>query len=191
MNEQKNIGYGFCGSFCTLAQSVEQLRTLVAAGYNMHPIMTEITYTTDTRFGNCADFIAEIESICGRPILHTIPQVEPIGPKGYLDALIISPCTGNTIGKISGGIYDSSVTLAIKAELRNHKPVILALATNDGLSGSAGNIGRLLTMHNIYFVPMAQDDPIHKPDSLIADFSLIEATLTEALAGRQLKPVYM
>lgn len=191
MNEQKNIGYGFCGSFCTLAQSVEQLRTLVAAGYNMHPIMTEITYTTDTRFGNCADFIAEIESICGRPILHTIPQVEPIGPKGYLDALIIAPCTGNTIGKISGGIYDSSVTLAIKAELRNHKPVILALATNDGLSGSAGNIGRLLTMHNIYFVPMAQDDPIHKPDSLIADFSLIEATLTEALAGRQLKPIYM
>lgn len=113
MNEQKNIGYGFCGSFCTLAQSVEQLRTLVAAGYNMHPIMTEITYTTDTRFGNCADFIAEIESICGRPILHTIPQVEPIGPKGYLDALIIAPCTGNTIGKISGGIYDSTMTIII------------------------------------------------------------------------------
>lgn len=113
MNEQKNIGYGFCGSFCTLAQSVEQLRVLAARGYSMHPIMSEITYTTDTRFGSCADFIAEIEGICGRPILHTIPQVEPIGPKGYLDALIVAPCTGNTVGKLANGIYDTAITIII------------------------------------------------------------------------------
>jgi len=191
MISQKSIGYGFCGSFCTLAQSVEQLRALVNQGYALHPIMSEMTYSTDTRFGLCADFIAEVEDICGRSILHTIPQVEPIGPKGYLDALIIAPCTGNTIGKLANGIYDTSITMAVKAQLRNHKPVILAIATNDGLSGSAKNIGRLLTMHNLYIVPMQQDDPLHKPDSLISDFSKIEATLLAALEGRQLRPIYV
>ncbi|MEG0541700.1 MAG: dipicolinate synthase subunit B [Angelakisella sp.] len=191
MSSQKSIGYGFCGSFCTLAQSVEQLRALGNQGYALHPIMSEITYSTDTRFGLCADFINEIECICGRSILHTIPQVEPIGPKGYLDALIIAPCTGNTIGKLANGIYDTSITMAVKAQLRNHKPVILAIATNDGLSGSAKNIGRLLTMHNLYIVPMQQDDPLHKPDSLISDFSKIEATLLAALEGRQLRPIYV
>lgn len=190
MSDGKNIGYGLCGSFCTLAQSVEQLRTLAAGGYNLYPILSEITYSTDTRFGNAADFIREIESICGRPVLHTIPQVEPIGPRGYLDALIIAPCTGNTVGKLANGIYDSSITMAAKAELRNHKPVILAVATNDGLGNSAGNIGRLMAVRHLYFVPMGQDDPVGKPESLIAHFDRIEATLESALSGKQLQPIY-
>lgn len=190
MSEQISVGYAFCGSFCTLAQSIAQLRMLSEKGYALHPIMSDITYSTDTRFGKCADFIAEIEGICGRAILHTIPQVEPIGPRSYLDALIIAPCTGNTVGKLANCIYDSNVSMAAKAQLRNHKPVVLAVATNDGLSMSAGNIGRLMAVRNIYFVPMLQDDILHKPESLIADFNKLEETLQSALAGKQLQPVY-
>lgn len=190
MNTPKNIGYGFCGSFCTLAQSMTALQGLAEKDYNLYPIMSEITYSTDTRFGRCEDFCHQAEAICGRPVLHTIPQVEPIGPKSYLDALIVAPCTGNSLGKLASGIYDSSICLAVKAQVRNHKPVILAVATNDGLGSSARSIGQLLSMRHIYFVPMAQDDPVGKPESLIADFGQIEATLMAALAGRQLQPVY-
>lgn len=190
MNRPITIGYCMCGSFCTLAQSVAVLHDLAERDYLIYPIMSEITYSTDTRFGSCEDLRSRVESICGRPVLHTIPQVEPIGPKGYLDALIVAPCTGNTIGKLANGIYDTSVTMAVKAQLRNHKPVLLAVATNDGLGASARNIGRLLAARNLYFVPMSQDDPVGKPESLISDFDKIAPALTAALEGRQLQPVY-
>lgn len=190
MNSPITIGYALCGSFCTLAQSISALQGLAENDYYIYPLMSEITYSTDTRFGRCEDFRNRVEDICGRPVMHTIPQVEPIGPKGYLDALIVMPCTGNTLGKLANGIYDSAVTMAVKAQLRNHRPVILGLATNDGLGASAINIGRLLTTRNVYFVPMAQDDPVGKPESLIADFDRLEDTLLAAMRGKQLQPVY-
>ena len=185
-----SVGYCLCGSFCTLGQSIAVLQTLAEKAYDLHPIMSEITYSTDTRFGRCQDIRERVEAICGRPVLHTIPQVEPIGPRAYLDVLVVAPCTGNTLGKLAGGIYDTSVTLAVKAQLRNHRPVALAVATNDGLGNSAQNIGRLMAVRGLYFVPMAQDDPVGKPESLVADFGRIEDTLCAALAGRQLQPVY-
>lgn len=190
MNSPLTVGYGLCGSFCTLAESIAALQGLGEMGYSLYPILSEITYSTDTRFGECQQFRNQIETICGKPVLHTIPQVEPIGPKNYLDALIVAPCTGNTLGKLANGIYDTSITMAVKAQLRNHKPVILAIATNDGLGASAKNIGRLMSVRNLYFVPMAQDDRVHKPESLIADFGRIGQTLSAALEGRQLQPVY-
>lgn len=184
------VGFAMCGSFCTLDRVIEELRLLVEDEYDVIPIMSEMTYTTDTRFGKSEDFIREIEDVCGRPILHTIPQVEPIGPKGLLDILVIAPCTGNTLGKLACGIFDTSVTMAAKAHLRNHRPVLIAVSTNDGLSTSAKNIGKLLAQKNIYFVPMSQDDPQRKPDSLVANYSKLISTLQAALEGKQLEPIY-
>ena len=190
MNKPK-LGYALCGSFCTLAQSVQVLEELAAEGcYDLYPIMSGITYETDTRFGKAEEFRRRVESACGREILHTIPQVEPIGPKGYLDVLVVAPCTGNTLSKLASGITDSSVTMAVKAHLRNQKPVVLALATNDALSGSAKGLGTLLGAKGIYFVPMAQDDPEKKPASLIADFHRIPEAVQAALEGRQLEPIF-
>ena len=148
-----------------------------------------LLYTSDSRFGDAAGFQARIEKICGRPIIQTIPQAEPIGPKKLLDALVIAPCTGNTIAKLANGITDTTVTMAAKAHLRNSRPVILAVSTNDGLSANGKNIGELMNRKNIYFVPFGQDDPVHKPCSLVADFALIGPTIHEALEGRQIQPV--
>lgn len=186
-----SIGYCLCGSFCTLERSIAALQALAEQGYDLHPIMSEITYATDTRFGRCQDFREQIEAICGRPVLHTIPQVEPIGPKAYLDALVVAPCTGNTLGKLAHGIYDTSVTMAVKAQLRNHRPVVLAVSTNDGLGNSAQSIGRLMAVRGVYFVPMAQDDPVGKPESLVADLTHLEEAVCQALQGHQLQPVYV
>ncbi len=183
------VGYALCGSFCTLQQSIEQLGVLKEK-YELYPIMSPLTYTTDTRFGRAEDFIWMVEDACGRKVINTITEVEPIGPKGYLDALVVAPCTGNTLGKLATGISDTPVTMAAKAQLRNKKPVQLAVSTNDGLSASAKNIGLLLNTSNIYFVPMAQDDPVNKPTSLIADFKRIPEALEKALERKQLQPVY-
>jgi len=183
------IGYALCGSFCTLRESMNTLRKLRETHSDITPIMSEITYATDTRFGKAADFIAEAEDICGKPVIHTIDGAEPIGPRALLDLIIISPATGNTISKIAAGITDSSVTMAVKAHLRNGRPVLIALSSNDALSGSASSLGKLLVKKNMFFVPFGQDDPFNKPTSIKADFTKLEAAAAEAVQGRQLQPL--
>ncbi len=185
------VGYAMCGSFCTLKRAVEELKVLKEKGFDIYPIMSPITYSTDTRFGKAADFIKEVEETCGKKIISTVKEAEPIGPKALFDVLVISPCTGNTLGKIANGITDSSVAMAAKAHLRNARPLVLAIATNDALSASAKNIGSLLNTKNVYFVPFGQDDAFKKPTSLISDFSLIYDTVISALDGKQLQPILL
>ncbi|MEE0839009.1 MAG: dipicolinate synthase subunit B [Acutalibacteraceae bacterium] len=184
-------GYAMCGSFCTISDSMTALRNLAETGMNIIPIMSPILYNTDTRFTEHISLQNRVKEITGNDILHTIEQAEPIGPKKLLDVLIVAPCTGNTLGKLANGITDTSVTMAVKAHLRNNKPVILAIATNDALSASAKNIGVLLNTKNIYFVPYRQDDAINKPTSMIADFTKIYDTITNALQGKQLQPLLL
>ncbi|MBQ2420924.1 MAG: dipicolinate synthase subunit B [Clostridia bacterium] len=185
------VGYAMCGSFCTLKRAVEEIKVLKEKDFDIYPIMSPITYSTDTRFGKAADFIGEVEEICGKKIISTVKEAEPIGPKGLLDVLVISPCTGNTLGKIANGITDSSVSMAAKAHLRNGRPLVLTIATNDALSASAKNIGALMNTKNVYFVPFGQDDAFKKPTSLIANFSLIYDTVISALDGKQLQPILL
>lgn len=185
-----SIGYAMCGSFCTLRRAVDELRKLKALGADITPIMSEIVYTTDTRFGKANDYINEIEELCQKKIIHTVKEAEPIGPKNLLDVIVAAPCTGNTLSKLANGITDTSVTMALKATLRNEKPVVLAVATNDALGATAKNIGLLLNTRNIYFVPFSQDDPTSKQRSMIADFSLIEQTVRAALRGEQIQPIH-
>lgn len=185
------VGYAMCGSFCTLKRAVEEIKVLKEKDFDIYPIMSPITYSTDTRFGKAADFISEVEEICGKKIISTVKDAEPIGPKGLLDVLVISPCTGNTLGKIANGITDSSVSMAAKAHLRNGRPLVLTIATNDALSASAKNIGSLMNTKNVYFVPFGQDDAFKKPTSLISDFSLIYDTVISALDGKQLQPILL
>lgn len=183
------LGFAMCGSFCTFDTVIHQLETLHETFPEIQPILSEASSQTDTRFGKAAEFAARIEEICGRPIIRTLPQAEPIGPKKLLDALVIAPCTGNTIAKLANGITDTTVTLAAKAHLRNGRPVILAVSTNDGLAANGRNIGELMNRKNIYFVPFRQDDPVHKPCSLVADFSQIGPTVLAALEGKQIQPI--
>ena len=185
------VGYAMCGSFCTLKRAVEEIKVLKEKDFDIYPIMSPITYSTDTRFGKASDFISEVEEICGKKIICTVKDAEPIGPKGLLDVLVISPCTGNTLGKIANGITDSSVSMAAKAHLRNGRPLVLTIATNDALSASAKNIGSLMNTKNVYFVPFGQDDAFKKPTSLISDFSLIYDTVISALDGKQLQPILL
>lgn len=185
------VGYAMCGSFCTLKRAVEEIKVLKEKDFDIYPIMSPITYSTDTRFGKAADFISEVEEICGKKIISTVKEAEPIGPKALLDVLVISPCTGNTLGKIANGITDSSVSMAAKAHLRNGRPLVLTIATNDALSASAKNIGSLMNTKNVYFVPFGQDDAFKKPTSLISDFSLIYDTVISALDGKQLQPILL
>lgn len=185
------LGYAFCGSFCTIKQSVEALKKLVEMGYKVKPIMSQIVYTTDTRFGKSQELIEKVETLCGEKVIHDIAAAEPIGPKNLLDIIVVSPCTGNTLAKIALGITDTPVTMAVKAHLRNNKPVVLAPATNDALGASAKNIGLLHNTKNIYFVPFGQDDPYSKNNSLVCDFSLIPETVEKALEGRQIQPVFL
>lgn len=189
--KEVTVGFAICGSFCTHAEAIEQVETLKSLGYNIIPIMSPAAYETDTRFGTAEDFKNKIELICGNEIIHTIKDAEPIGPKKLFDILIIAPCTGNTLAKMANGITDTSVTMAAKAHLRNNRPLLLAIATNDALSGSAKNIGHLLNVKNIYFVPMKQDDPIKKATSVIADFSKIPDAIKSALDGEQMQPVLL
>ncbi|MCI9273017.1 MAG: dipicolinate synthase subunit B [Clostridiales bacterium] len=183
------IGYALCGSFCTFRKSIEQMKRLVELGYRVLPVMSQNAYSTDTRFGKAEDFIKEVEEICGNPIIHTIVQAEPIGPKKMMDILVISPCTGNTLAKLSNGITDTSVTMAAKSHLRIGRPVLLAMASNDGLGASAQNIGKLINTKHIFFVPFSQDDCQKKPNSLVAHFDLLPEAVAAALLGDQIQPV--
>ena len=186
---QTNVGFALCGSFCTFSQVIPIIKQLVDNGYEITPIMSQNAYSTNTRFGKAQEFINTIENITNKEVIHTIVQAEPIGPKKLLDALIIEPCTGNTLGKLPNGIYHTSVTLAAKAHLRNNRPVILGVSTNDGLCGSAPSIGRLMATKNYYFIPLKQDDPFHKPTSIVCDFTLTLPTLISALEGEQYQPM--
>lgn len=183
------IGYAICGSFCTLSHSLKALKELKKEYESITPIMSQIVYSTDTRFFKADDFKREVEDICDKKIIHTIDAAEPIGPKNLLDIIVVAPCTGNTIAKCALGITDTPVTMAVKAHLRNNKPVVLGIATNDALGAAAKNIGLLHNTKNIYFVPYGQDDPNSKQNSLICDFSRLPETVKFALEGKQLEPV--
>lgn len=185
-----NIGFAMTGSFCTFSQVFPMLE-LLSRDYTITPIFSFSANAIDSRFGAAEEHIRTATEICGTIPLCTISQVEPIGPKKLFDALIIAPCTGNTLAKLSHSIADTPVTMAAKSHLRNRRPLIVAVSTNDGLAGAAENIGRLLVRKHYYFVPFGQDDPGKKPTSLIADFSLIPQTLDAALEGRQLQPILL
>ena len=185
------LGYAFTGSFCTLSRSLETLRSLVLSGYEIQPIMSPYVYTANTRFTNAETFREQVKAICGREIIHTVEGAEPLGPKTPLEALIIAPCTGNTLAKIANGITDTAVVMAAKAHLRCDRPLVIALASNDAMSQNLPNLSRLLERKSVYFVPMKQDDPEHKPHSLIADFSRVGECLEAAIVGRQLRPVFL
>lgn len=183
------IGFAICGSFCTFKAVFDEIKNLKKSGYEIVPIMSENSYNLDTRFGDAAHWREQFREITGNAIIHTIPQAEPIGPKKLLDALVIAPCTGNTLAKLSSGVTDTCVTLAAKAHLRNGRPLLIAPSTNDALSNAGKNIGSLLNYKNIYFVPFGQDNSKGKPTSMVADFSLIADALESALKGEQLQPV--
>lgn len=183
------IGYALCGSFCTVERSLKVLRSLCAEGNSVQPIMSDAVYGTDTRFGKAEDIKNTVENLCGHKIIHTIVDAEPLGPKSPLDILVICPCTGNTLAKIASGITDTPVTMAAKAHLRSDRPLVIALATNDALSANLDNIGTLMKRKNVFFVPMAQDDPKNKPHSLVCDFDRVLETMMSAFAGRQIQPV--
>lgn len=185
------IGYALCGSFCTLEESFKQMERLISQGYLIQPIMSETAYSTDTRFGCAESWRRRITDLCGREIIHTIPSAEPLGPKSPLEMLIIAPCTGNTLAKLSAGITDSAVCMAAKAHLRTDRPLVIALASNDAMSANLKNIGMLLTRRSIYFVPVCQDDPIGKPHSLVADFKQIPLAVEQAMEGKQLRPLFL
>lgn len=185
-----NIGFALTGSFCTFSKVLPEIKRLVDMGAEVYPIMSEMAYSTDTRFGDSEDFRRKIENMTGRKIIHSIKDAEPIGPRHYLDALVIAPCTGNTIAKLACGITDSCVTMASKAHLRNAGPLVIAVSTNDGLGSSAKNIGMLMNMQNVYFVPFNQDDPVKKPNSLVADMTKIAPTVESALDKVQLQPMF-
>lgn len=190
--QKETVGFALCGSFCTFKKVIPQIKKLVSEGYKVIPIMSHTAYTTDTRFGKARDFNEEIEQITGEKIIYTISGAEPIGPKELLDVLVIAPCTGNTLGKLSNGISDTSVTLATKAHLRNQRPVIIAVSTNDALGAAARNIGTLMNSKYIYFAPMRQDDYINKPNSIVADFDYITDTVKEVLAtNKQPQPILL
>ncbi len=185
------IGYAFCGSFCTLTRSLDALRKLKETGHDIQPFMSERTYTTDTRFMKAKDLREQVEHICGKPIIHTVEDAEPFGPKTPLRALIVSPCTGNTLAKVASGITDGTVPMIIKAHLRTDRPTLFALASNDAMSQNLSNIARLLTRRGVYFVPMKQDDTVQKPHSLVAKFEQIPDALDALFCGQQLRPLFL
>lgn len=188
--KKATIGFAMCGSFCTFSKAFEQMKKLSESGFDIIPVMSGNACSTDTRFGKAEDMIKRVREITGKNPLTTITQTEPFGPKNMCDLLVIAPCTGNTMAKLANGVTDTSVTMAAKSHLRVLKPVLLCPATNDALGASAQNIGRLLNTKNIYFVPMKQDDPEKKPNSLVADFGKLEACVINALAGKQTQPVF-
>ena len=189
--EPIRVGFAFCGSFCTYHQAMTALEKIHARYGDVTPIVSENSAATDSRFGPAHEYMREMERICGKRVIDSIPKAEPIGPKHLLDVLVICPCTGNTLAKLANGITDTTVTMAAKAQLRNGGPVVICLATNDGLASSARNLGTLLDKKNVYFVPFGQDDPVEKPTSLVADFSLVNDTVEAALRGKQLQPLLL
>lgn len=188
MSEPYTIGFALTGSFCTYSKIIPILRALTDI-YHVIPIMSENAYEKSTRFGASDEFIEEIQDLCSCKILHTLQEVEPIGPKKLVDLLVVAPCTGNTIAKLAHAIADTPVTMACKSHLRNNRPVLIGVSTNDGLNGSATNIGMLLSRKNYYFVPFGQDDPAGKPNSLVAEWSLLPQSIEHALDRCQIQPV--
>lgn len=184
------IGFAMCGSFCTFAQ-VFPVMELLSRDYQVTPVFSTAAATVDCRFGKAADHLQQASEICGAEPLKTIAEVEPIGPKKLFDALVVAPCTGNTLAKLAHSIADTPVTMAIKSHLRNGRPVVIAVSTNDALGGAAENIGKLLARKHYYFVPFRQDDAAGKPTSMVADFNRIPEALEAALAGRQLQPLLL
>lgn len=184
------IGFAMTGSFCTFEKAFEQAEMLVKYGAELIPVMSENVSETDTRFGTAESNIKRLKEICGRDVITSIAVAEPIGPKAMTDIMAVVPCTSNTAAKLTGGITDTAVTMAVKSHLRQGKPVVLAAASNDSLSASAKNIGELFNRKNYYFVPMKQDDIVRKPTSLVADFSLLADTIEYALDGVQIRPVF-
>ena len=183
-----NIGFAMCGSFCTYSKVFPVMESL-AKEHQVFPIFSAVSASTDSRFGKAADFLTKAREICGRDVITTIVGAEPIGPKKLLDVLVIAPCTGNTLAKLSHSIADTPVTMAAKSHLRNGRPVVVAVSTNDGLAGAAENIGKLLARKHYYFVPYGQDDFRMKPTSLVAHFDLIPETIEKAMQEKQLQPL--
>ena len=183
------FGYALTGSFCTFERSVRQIEYLVSEGIDIIPIMSYNASSVNTRFGKAEKFIEEIESLTGRRIIRTLADAEPIGPKKMIDLLVVLPCTGNTIGKLAQGIYDTPVTLAVKSHLRNQRPVLIGVSTNDALSATAKNIGTLINNKHYYFIPMRQDDPEKKPFSIVCDFERVFEASLLALEGKQIEPI--
>ena len=189
--EPIRVGFAFCGSLCTYHQAMTALEKVHARYGDVTPIVSETSAATDSRFGPAHEYMREMERICDKRVIDSIPKAEPIGPKHLLDVLVICPCTGNTLAKLANGITDTTVTMAAKAHLRNGAPVVICMATNDGLAASAKNIGTLLDKKHVYFVPFGQDDPAEKPTSLVADFSQVCDTIDAALRGEQLQPLLL
>ena len=187
--KKKKLGFAMCGSFCTFSETTKMMKYLTENNYEVYPIMSYNAYDMDTRFGKAKNFIQEIETITEKQIINTIIGAEPIGPKDMFDILLVAPCTGNTLAKLAHSVTDTPVTMAVKSHLRGEKPVVVAVSTNDALSGSAKNIGMLLNYKNYYFVPMRQDNPTTKPSSMVAYFDRIPETLENALVGKQTQPI--
>ena len=185
------IGYCFTGSFCTFERSFLALSALVDDGHEVVPIMSENAYYTDTRFQRAEEFCARVEALCGRKIIHTVADAEPLGPRFPLDALVVAPCTGNTLAKVANGITDTAATMAIKAHLRVDRPLVIALATNDALRRNLANIASMLSHKAVYFVPMLQDSPSGKPHSLVAELEMIPTVIERAVCGEQIRPIFL
>ena len=186
-----SLAFALCGSFCTFEAAVPQAARLAALGWQVLPVMSFAAAATDTRFGPAAGWKARLEAAAGRPVLDTLTAVEPLGPQGLAGALGIAPGTGATLARLAAGLSDTPVALAAKSLLRAGRPVVVAVSTNDGLGASGENIARLMQRKHFYFVPFAQDDPVHKPQSLKADLALVPETLAAALEGRQIQPVLL
>ena len=188
MNKVK-LGYAICGSFCTFEKALNQIKILANQDYDIYPIFSEFAYKTDTRFYKANEFVEQVEQVCNKKSIATIFEAEPIGPKKLFDALIIAPCTGNTLSKLALGITDTSVTMASKAHLRNDKPLIIGVSSNDALSTTSKNIGILLSRRNVYMVPFGQEDSKNKPRSMVCDFNAIPETIKKAIDNQQIQPL--
>jgi len=190
--EGKKIGFAFTGSFCTFRKTIEQMENLMKIkDIQITPIMSFNSYNLDSKFGKAEEFIEKIENVTNNKIIHSIPDAEPIGPKKMFDILIVAPCSGNTIAKLANDIIDTPVTMAVKSHLRNDRPVVIAISTNNALSGAAENIGKILNRKNYYFVPFKQDNPISKPNSVVFDPTYIQKTLEYALDKEQIQPILL
>lgn len=183
------IGLGITGSFCTFSKVPSLIESLIKEGANIIPIMSFNAYNLDTRFGDAKDFIENIENLCGNKVISTIQDAEPIGPKGLIDIMVIFPCTGNTLAKITNAITDTPVLMATKSHLRNQKPVLIGISSNDMLSQNAKNLGMLLNTKNIFFVPFKQDDPDKKPNSIVCDINLVIPSIVKAMEYKQIQPI--
>ncbi len=189
--KDKKIGFVFTGSFCTFNKTIEELKKMVKLKAKIIPIMSEHSYTMDTKFGSAEEFKKQIEEITGEKILHTIQDVEPLGPKDMLDIIVVAPASGNTMAKLANDIIDGTAPMAVKSHLRKERPVVIAISTNNGLSGAAVNIGKLLNMRHYYFVPFGQDNPITKPRSLVFKPEMLIKTIESALDGEQIEPIIL